>query len=65
MFYPSEFLNGELYNEYMSIWENLFFARDKKTGGDLISSTRAKTTAEQRVTDVTNSETKPKGRCID
>ena len=41
----------------MTAWETLFTAIDKKTGQYLISSTKAKTTADQRVADITEGNT--------
>jgi hypothetical protein len=53
LLYKSDMLNGTVYDAYMTVWEKLFFAIDKKNGQYLISSTKAKTTADQRVADIT------------
>jgi len=53
LLFPSEMLHPEVYKLYMETWENLFYAVNKKTGSLLISSTKAKTTTDQRVADIT------------
>ena len=57
LLYQSDMLNEQVYDAYMTAWETLFTAIDKKTGQYLISSTKAKTTADQRVADITEGNT--------
>ena len=56
LLFPSEMLHPEVYKLYMETWENLFYAVNKKTGSLLISSTKAKTTTDQRVADITEGD---------
>ena len=61
LFYPPEMFNANVYSAYMESWEQAFFAVDKTTGEDVVSSEKGKTTAQQRVPDVIQSSI----RCIE
>ena len=59
LFYEIDMINPAVYKTYMRIHETLFHAKDKN-GVDLMSSQIAKTTTDQRITDVID-----RGRCLE
>jgi hypothetical protein len=61
LFYPPEMFSPQVYKAYMESWEEAFFAMDTNTGEDITSSEKGKTTAQQRVTDVIQTNM----RCIE